>query len=157
MLLLVHHGEAVDPAVDSQRPLSSRGRQVAEALAAVCAARGVRPAAVWHSGKLRARQTAEAFWRACNPLAEFAAIRGLQPTDPPDLTRDLLAADPRPLVIVGHMPHIEGLLHLLVAGDAAFPDHGVVALEPENAWRWIERWRLGTADVEPPQATGGAR
>ena len=45
--------------------------------------RGVKPDAIWHSGKLRARQTAEPLWRACNPLAEFAAARGLQPEDPP--------------------------------------------------------------------------
>jgi phosphohistidine phosphatase len=154
MLLLVHHGEAVDPAVDAQRPLSPRGRRVAEALAAACAARGVQPAAVWHSGKLRARQTAEAFWRACNPLAEFAAIRGLQPTDPPDPIRDLLAGDPRDIVIVGHMPHIEGLFQLLAAKDDRFPDHGVAALEAEGPLRWVERWRLGVADVEPPGSTG---
>lgn len=156
MLLLVHHGETVDPVVDSQRPLSARGRRVAEALAAACAARGVRPAAVWHSGKLRARQTAEAFWHACNPLAEFAAIRGLQPADPPGATRDLLAGDQRHLVIVGHMPHIEGLFQLLAARDDAFPDHGVVALEAESATRWVERWRLAAADVEPPGSKGGA-
>lgn len=156
MLLLVHHAETVDPAVDSRRPLSARGGRVAEALAAACAARGVRPDAVWHSGKLRARQTAEAFWHACNPLAEFAAIRGLQPGDPPDPIRDLLAGDPRDLVIVGHMPHIEGLLQLLVSRDDRFPDHGVAALEPESALRWTERWRLGVADVEPASSAGGA-
>lgn len=156
MLLLVHHGETVDPAVDSQRPLSARGRRVAEALAAACAARGVRPAAVWHSGKLRARQTAEAFWHACNPLAEFAVIRGLRPSDPPDPIRDLLAGDPRDLVIVGHMPHIEGLLQLLVSREDRFPDHGVAALEPESTMRWAERWRLEVADVEPGSSTGGA-
>jgi len=38
-------------------------------VAADLAARGARPDVVWHSGKLRARQTAEIFWRACNALA----------------------------------------------------------------------------------------
>jgi phosphohistidine phosphatase len=84
MVYLVHHADAVSPEVDPQRPLSERGRAHAERLAGEAAARGVKPAAVWHSGKLRARQTAEPFWRACNPLAEFAAIRGLQPDDPPE-------------------------------------------------------------------------
>lgn len=161
MLLLVHHGEAVDAAVDSQRPLSPRGRWIAEALAAECAARGVRPSGVWHSGKLRARQTAEPFWVACNPLAEFSAARGLQPTDPPAVVADLVAADPRHLVIVGHMPHLQRLLRLLVAGDAdapvAFPSHGVVALEPAGTLRWRECWRLETADVEPSGAESGER
>ena len=89
-LYLVHHGAAVPPSLDLQRPLSSDGRARVEHLAERVAQRGVRPTVVWHSGKLRARQTAEAFWRACNPLAEYAAARGLQPTDPPDTMADQL-------------------------------------------------------------------
>ena len=111
----------------------------------------MRPAAVWHSGKLRARQTADAFWRACNPFAEFAAVRGLQPTDPTDWIRDRLAGDDRDVVCVGHMPHIARLLRVLVAGDEDawldFPPHGMVALEPAREGRWVERWRLDPADL----------
>jgi len=83
-LLLVHHGDAVGPEVDPQRPLSARGRLAVERLAASAASRGAKPAVVWHSGKLRAKQTAEAFWRACNPFAEFSATRDLQPEDSPE-------------------------------------------------------------------------
>ena len=81
-LYLVHHGDAVGPEIDPRRPLSERGREAIERLAVAAAARGARPAVVWHSGKLRARQTAEIFWRACNALAEFSAMRDLQPEDP---------------------------------------------------------------------------
>ena len=69
MLYLVHHAEAAESHVDPQRPLTEAGRRHAERLAGEAARRGVRPAAVWHSGKLRARQTAEILWRACNPSA----------------------------------------------------------------------------------------
>jgi phosphohistidine phosphatase len=155
MILLVHHGDALPPDVDSQRPLSPRGRHGAERLAAASAARGIRPAAVWHSGKLRARQTAEPFWRACNPLAEFAAIRGLQPTDPASLVADLLAGETRDLVLAGHMPNLERVLCLMTTGSEAsptvFPPHGVVALEPVDATRWREAWRL-----EDPRDEGEA-
>ena len=78
MIVLVHHADAVGSKVDAQRPLSTAGRMHADRLAADLTTRDVRPSAIWHSGKLRARQTAEALLRACNPLAEFAAIRGLQ-------------------------------------------------------------------------------
>jgi phosphohistidine phosphatase len=147
MVVLVHHGEAVAADLDTQRPLSARGRLGAERLAAAVAARGVRPVAVWHSGKLRARQTAEAFWRACNPLAEFKAIRGLQPTDPAAVLADHLAGEVRDVLLAGHMPSLERLLRVMVTGseeDAlSFPAHGVVALEPVDATRWREAWRLG--------------
>jgi len=146
MVLLVHHGDAVPPDIDSQRPLSPRGRAGAERLAAEAATRGFKPIAVWHSGKLRARQTAEPFWRVCNPLAEFAAIRGLQPTDPAPAVAALVAGETRDLVLAGHMPNLERVLRLMVAGDEAspilFPPHGVVALEPVDVVHWREAWRL---------------
>ena len=113
-LFLVHHGDAVGPEVDPRRPLSPEGRKAVERLAAEAAARGVRPAVVWHSGKLRAKQTAEAFWRACNALAELSASRDLQPDDSPAWIRDRLRAEPRDLLIAGHFPHLPRLLELLV-------------------------------------------
>jgi phosphohistidine phosphatase len=143
---LVHHGDAVGPDVDPQRPLSARGRASVAREAGEAAARGVRPAAIWHSGKLRARQTADAFWRASNPLAEFAAARGLQPTDPPEWVRDRLLAEDRDVMLVGHLPNLPRVLRLLVAGDPdagsiEFPLHGVVALERTDRG-WEERWRM---------------
>jgi phosphohistidine phosphatase len=143
-LFLVHHADAVPPDVDPERPLSARGRAHAEQLARNVAGRGVRPDVVWHSGKLRARQTAEAFWRACNPLAEFAAIHGLQPGDRPEWIRETVGPETRDVMLVGHMPSLPRVLHLLVSASTPgeFPLHGVVALVREDAG-WREIWRIG--------------
>jgi phosphohistidine phosphatase len=145
LLLLVHHGDAVGPDVDSMRPLSAVGRAATERLAAAAARRGVKPDVVWHSGKLRAKQTAELFWKACNPLASFSAVHGLQPDDPPRWIRDQLTGETRSVLIAGHMPHLPGLLaNLLGVRDAsgiAFPQHGCVALESDGDG-WKEIWRL---------------
>src|SRR5919198_5252975 len=106
-LYLVHHGEAVGPEVDARRPLSDAGRAAVERLAERAASRGVKPAVVWHSGKLRAKHTAEAFWRACNALAEFSASRDLQPDDPPEWMRDRVrGGESRDILIAGHFPHL---------------------------------------------------
>ena len=144
-LYLVHHGDASGPEVDPRRPLSPAGHAAVERLAAEAARRGVRPALVWHSGKLRAKQTAEAFWRACNALAPLSAMRDLQPEDPPAWMRDRLLGAPRDILIAGHFPHLPGLLSLL-AGEGAhdpFPLHGVVALQTtDDGATWIEEWRL---------------
>ena len=99
-VVLVHHADAVGPDVDPQRPLSPRGLAQAGALADAARAFGVRPDAIWHSGKLRARQTAEFFLRACNPMAEFRMVRGLLPDDPPEWMRDELADSGRTAVLV---------------------------------------------------------
>jgi phosphohistidine phosphatase len=151
MVLLVHHGDALSQAIDPQRPLSERGRRGAETLALEIARRGFVASAVWHSGKLRARQTAEAVWRASNPLAEFAAIRGLQPDDPASIVTGRLAGETRDVAIVGHFPHLPRLLAQLLGaagGDAGvlFPPHGAVALAADSESRWREVWRI----EEPP-------
>ena len=140
---LVHHGNALSPGVDPQRPLSRQGRERVDALSGLAAAGEVRPDVIWHSGKLRARQTADAYWRACNPLAEFAATRWMQPDDPPRLA-DLLEVETRDVMLVGHMPHLDRLRRRLL-DDAptagSFPLNGLVALE-RTGTGWVERWRL---------------
>jgi phosphohistidine phosphatase len=98
---------------------------------------------VWHSGKLRARQTALTFWRVCNALAELSATTDLQPTDPPSRLRDRLRGESRDLLIAGHFPHLPRLLSLLVNAAVSFPQHGVVALETtDEGETWKELWRF---------------
>jgi len=128
------------------RPLSTAGREATVRVAQEAAARGLKPDVVWHSGKLRARQTAEIYWRACNPLAQVSAARGLQPDDPSRWMRDQLFGETRSIMVVGHMPHLPGLLHALTGATDpsaySFPLHGCVALEAEGD-RWKEAWRIG--------------
>jgi phosphohistidine phosphatase len=146
-LFLVHHGAAVGPELDARRPLSDVGSQSAARVAEVVASHGARPVVVWHSGKLRAKQTAEIFWRACNALAEFSAVRDLQPDDPPMRMRDRLRHEARDVLIAGHFPYLPRLLSLLRGGvegtSVSFPIHGVVALETlDDGETWTERWRV---------------
>src|SRR5262249_54109199 len=110
------------------------------------ARRGVKPDVIWHSGKLRARQTAEAFWRSCNPFAEFSATKDLQPDDPAHWMRDRLRGETRDILIAGHFYHLPRLLGLLVGGDdvsTAFPPNGLVTLQTDDEGvTWLEMWRL---------------
>lgn len=151
MVFLVHHGDAVGPEVDPRRPLSPWGRDAVERLAAAMSARGASPTVVWHSGKLRAKQTAEACWRACNALAEFSATRDLQPEDSPEWMRDRLRGETRDILLAGHFPHMGRLLASLKAdgGYGPFPLHGAVALVSEDQGAtWTEAWRLTSPPSE---------
>ena len=143
---LIHHGVAVGPEEDASRPLSAVGLAGAARVAALAAARGARPDVVWHSGKLRAKQTAQEFWRACNALAELSISRDLQPDDPPQWMRDRLRAESRNIAIAGHFPHLPRLLALLVSGGQGgvdFPINGIVALVTDDEGEtWREVWRI---------------
>jgi phosphohistidine phosphatase len=146
VLFLVHHGDAVGPDVNPMRPLSDRGRVEVDMLAQNAAARGARPDIIWHSGKLRARQTAEAYWTRCNPLATFSATRGLQPTDPTNWIVDSITGETKHILLAGHFPHLPRLLGRLLSGHANaepadFPLNGIVALEYTDG-KWIEKWRM---------------
>jgi phosphohistidine phosphatase len=139
---LVHHADAVGPDVDPLRPLSELGRTQADRLAARAHERGISPDVIWHSGKVRSRQTAEAFLRVCNPFADFRMVRGLRPDDPLDWMRDELAAETRNVLLVGHMPHIAALSHVLVPSSESFPLHGLVAFERKGTGGWVELLRI---------------
>ena len=146
MLFLVHHGDAIGPDVNPMRPLSDRGRAEVDMVARKAAERGAKPDIIWHSGKLRARQTAEAYWKHCNPLAVLSAARGLQPTDPTNWIVDALQGETKHIMLAGHFPHLPRLLGRLTTGNSEadavnFPLNGIVALEESNAM-WIERWKI---------------
>ncbi len=138
-LMLVHHADAVGPDVDPQRPLSARGVGQARRLADQAATTGFVPAAIWHSGKLRARQTAEAFFRL-SPFAQFKMINGIRPDDPPDLLLDALAHETRDILVASHMPYLPALLARLSPASGTFPLHGFVLLErTEGGWTEVAR------------------
>jgi phosphohistidine phosphatase len=130
--------------VDTQRPLSNVGRASVDRLAQLTAAKGIKPAVIWHSGKLRAKQTAEAFYRACNPFADFSATKDLQPDDKPEWMRDRLRGETRDILIAGHFFHLPRLRAALAGGsENDFPKHGVVALTTDDDGEtWREVWRI---------------
>jgi phosphohistidine phosphatase len=143
---LVHHAEAVSADVDHMRPLSRVGQEQAERVARGAAERGAHPAVIWHSGKLRARQTAETCLRLLNPFAQFKMVAGLRPDDHPEEIATALLAEARDVLLASHYPFLPLLLHRLTTGrrdgfSAEFPVNGAVALE-RTGDAWVEVWRV---------------
>lgn len=116
----------------------------ADRLGLAMKARGAAPSAIWHSGKLRARQTGEAVLRHAAPFADFTMVRGLRPDDPVEIIVAALRGETRDLAVVGHMPHLPSLHRTLVGAGAAplFPTNGVVELRSDDEGQsWQESWR----------------
>ena len=114
-LWVVQHGDALAKDVDPDRPLSEKGRSDVERLAAHLARCGIRVARVDHSGKTRARQTAEILATAVQASGCAEAVANLEPLDPPGPFAANFASVPADLLIAGHMPFVGKLVSLLVA------------------------------------------
>jgi phosphohistidine phosphatase len=138
---LVQHGQAVPEGQDPARPLNEGGREEVERVARHVATLGVGVAEIWHSGKLRARQTAEIFRGYLRPEPVLREQRGMNPGDDPVLVLPGLEAAADPVLLVGHLPHLSRLASLLLVGDSGrgiiqFRNAGVVCLaRGEGGWR----------------------
>ncbi len=142
IVLLVHHAEAVSPYEDPQRPLTEAGHQHALKLAELVKARGFVPTRIWHSGKLRGRQTGHAFLQVCAPFAKFTMVKGVSPDDAPAVAVTAIQRESEDLAVVGHWPHLPALLRLLSPDSAPMPQHGAVALQTDDEGvTWREIWR----------------
>ena len=124
---LVRHGEAVSETVDPRRPLSQAGRKEVERVAWLTAQRKIAVSAILHSGILRARQTAEIFAEALGPSIKVQQITGLLPQDDPAVAKAELEVSEEPIMLVGHLPHMNRLASLLIYGNA---DREAVAFRP---------------------------
>ena len=140
-LYLVRHGEAVDASADPERPLSAYGKDDVGKVARFLCGAGLTEATVYHSDKLRARQTAVIIASALYPDAEVTERQGLAPNDPVAEWLAELSAHASDLMLVGHLQFMGRLASLLLTGkETAEAVHlrtaGVLCLErlAENAW-----------------------
>lgn len=145
-IYLVQHGEAKPESEDRERPLTDKGRTEVESVAHYVAGLGVRIARIHHSGKLRAKQTAELFARYFAPPHGVIEQKGLGPMDDPGIAEHLLSEAQESLMIVGHLPHLSRMASLLVLSDTekevvGFKMGGMVCLS-RNDDRWLVSWAL---------------
>jgi phosphohistidine phosphatase len=135
-LYLVQHGEAKTEAEDPERPLTDRGASDVRRVARVAAEAGtVAVERILHSGKTRARQTAETWGEALGVPVDEA--EGLTPLDDPSIWAKRVTAAPGNVMLAGHLPHLAKLAGLLLVGDAerpvvAFQQGGLVGLEHDG-------------------------
>jgi phosphohistidine phosphatase len=146
-LYLVQHGEALPEAVDPARPLSPDGGEAVARMARFLAGGDLRVARICHSGKLRARQTAEILAAILAPEAALEQRDGLNPKDPVAPLAAELAAWEAETLFVGHLPFLDRLVSQLLLGAEAggsvtFRPGSVACLERDQEGRWRLQWML---------------
>jgi phosphohistidine phosphatase len=116
-LILVQHGGAVAETINPARPLTERGREDIERLAAFLAKNGVRVTRVVHSGKLRARDSAAIMLPAMGAGANVDVMeKGLLPSDSPVYLTESTNTWREDTLIVGHQPFLGRLTSRLLLG-----------------------------------------
>jgi phosphohistidine phosphatase len=149
-IYLVRHGEAVSDGEDPRRPLSPEGRRQVESVTGKARQAGVSPRHIFHSPKLRARETAEILARGLFPNAlpnalpdatgaDIRSIPGISPDDDPASAAELAEVMAEDFMIVGHLPHLPRLVGLLTGQSLSFSTATMVCLEREGAV-WCVKW-----------------
>ena len=136
-LYLVQHAEAQPKAKDPERPLSEKGKADISKVAAFIQD-WASPVRILHSGKLRARQTAEVLAEYLAPAEGVHTTENLKPLDDPTIWAEHLNTTDENLMLVGHLPHLSNLVAFLLTGNpertvVQFQTSGVVCLVRERA------------------------
>jgi len=146
-LYLVQHGKSLSKDIDPEQGLSQEGQSEVEMIAAVARGYGVAVDGIAHSGKKRARQTADIFATALDVTDQIAERSGLKPLDDVTAVAQTVSAAENQM-LVGHLPFMERLTSQLITGSIdkpvfKFQNGGIVCLEQDPEQRfWFIKWTL---------------
>lgn len=115
---LVQHGEAKSKEEDPERHLTEKGIEESKKVAYHLSEKRVKPDIIIHSGKTRAKQTAEIYAEYLKPEKGVLKGENLAPLDDPTIWADKLKKEHTSVMLVGHLPHLSKLLSLLLTGNS---------------------------------------
>ena len=144
---LVQHGEALAKELDPERPLSEQGKTDVQNIGRALKDAGVAVERIIHSGKLRARQTAEILAVAIAPTLQLATSDRINPNDDPGAFELRSEHGDVDTMVVGHLPFMAKLVSLLVSGDdgqllVGYQPGSLVCLELNENGSWQINWML---------------
>lgn len=142
---LVQHGKSFSKDEDPEKKLTPEGISEVERIANVAKGYSVRVSRIIHSGKARARQTAEIFAASLSPESGVHEMEGLGPLDDVEAFAQRISNSENPMV-VGHLPFMEKLTAHLIAGRTEppvfkFQNGGIVCLDRFSD-AWVIKWTL---------------
>ena len=144
---LARHGKAKSAMDDPSRGLSLVGAGELEKVARLLSADPPPVSAILHSGKTRARETAEILARSFRTEAVLRPVADLKPeADPEEMVQFLNAASDN-ILAVGHLPSIERIVSLLLTRNRdhhpiQFNPGTLVCLERHGDDEWTLVWAI---------------
>jgi phosphohistidine phosphatase len=146
-LYLVQHGEALREEVDPSRSLSEEGIEDIKKVAAFAKSMKMTAHQIFHSGKMRAFQTAQVIADTVPIDMGIAETDGLAPKDEPEIWADRIDKLNNDVILVGHLPHLARLSSLLIRGDknqssVNFEMGGILCLRKDDEGGWTVDWMI---------------
>ena len=146
-LYLMQHGKPVSKEEDSQRPLSNQGNNEVKKIAKFLGEQSIRADSIIHSGKMRARQTAEIVASILNPDKAPLERNSISPMDDVKSLADEIKEMQNDLMVIGHLPYLARLSSFLIIGSTSpsvvtFKQGGVLCLSRDNEFLWTISWML---------------
>jgi phosphohistidine phosphatase len=146
-IYLVQHALSLPKEQDAEQGISEEGQADVDRIANVAQAHNINVKKIQHSGKKRARQTAELFENVLKPTEGVESSSGLNPLDDVTEFADSLQSSSN-CMIVGHLPFLQRLTSWLIIGKIEhtvfkFQNGGLVCLDksPEDKY-WHIKWTL---------------
>jgi phosphohistidine phosphatase len=142
-LYIVQHGDSVPKDIDRDRPLSDRGRTDIKRLTAWLSSHNVQIAEILHSGKTRAKETAEILRPLLKSPSQIHESDGLAPNDSPEAFLYQLRDLKKDMLVAGHMPFVARTVSQALTGA---PDRQLVEFVPGSVAGVVRSdgasWRL---------------
>ena len=144
-LYLVQHAKAASKEADPQRSLTEEGRREVQKISEFVRPLNICVDYLWDSGKKRSVQTAGLLAEVVEIKDAHTTRKGLEPNDDVTQLKDELVSIQRDVMIVGHLPFLNKLASLLLAGNesadtVAFKNAGIVCLRRSEDNQWQIDW-----------------
>lgn len=146
-LYLVQHGKNLPTEDDPEKSLSPEGISDVKRIANLARDYGFHVGRIEHSGKKRAKQTADIYASVLNPEEGVRQRSDLNPLD--DVVPFAAGIDPEDdLMLVGHLPFLERLTSFLILGTIdkpvfRFQNGGIVCIDRDrDREHWVIKWAL---------------
>jgi len=141
-LFLIQHAQAKSKEEDPERGITEEGYVITSKIANFAKQIQIEVRKIYHSGKKRAKETAEIFSEYLEPIDGLESAKGLNPLDSHLIWAGLLSEIDDNIILIGHLPHLQKLCSFLVSKNESkenikFKNSGIVCLERYPGNRWV--------------------
>lgn len=147
IIYLMQHGKCMTKEENPDRPLNHEGVRETNEMASVIKRFELKVDAIYHSPKVRAKETAELIIGAVHSNRGLVERDDLNPNDDVKKFRDLLISEGKDAIIIGHLPFLDRLVTFLLyenddTGAVLFKNSGLLCLEQQEESHFALKWLI---------------